>query len=113
MFAKSTRHACAGLSLMAVLVASANAQAPMTAAVYRAAVATYVKTGNPVAAFKSLFGWEQKALADAVAETIKAGDAGVNEAAALLHLEIAVAIAGLSTASTQAHLELGARLIDA
>ena len=35
-----------------------------------------------------------------------------NEAAALLHLEIGVAVAGMSTASSQGYLDLGSQLID-
>jgi tetratricopeptide (TPR) repeat protein len=112
MFAKFTRQAAAGLSVLAVAIASASAQAPTRAEVYRAAVALYVKTSDPLTAVKLLAGWEQKGLSDAVAETIKSGDVRVNEAAALLHLEIAVAIAGVSTGSTQTYLDLGSQLID-
>ena len=44
--------------------------------VYRAVVATYVKTGDPAAAVKPLLGWDRKALDAAVADTIATADAG-------------------------------------
>ena len=79
---------------------------------YRAVVATYVKTGDPAAAVTPLLGWDRKTLDAAVAETIAAADPALLEAAAVLHLEIAVAIAGISTPSSQGYLDLGSRLID-
>jgi len=112
MFAKSTRQAAAGIAFAASAVVIGHAQPEMTPAVYRAAVATYVQTGDPARAVKQLVGWDQKTLSDAVTETIKSGDPGVSEAAALLHLEIGVAIAGISTTSSQGYLNLGSRLID-
>ena len=112
MFAKSTRHAAAGIALLASAAVSGRAQVVTPPEVYRAAVATYVKTGDPAVAVKPLIGWDQKALADAVIDMIKSGDAGLNEAAAVLHLEIGVAVAGISTASSLGHLDLGSQLID-
>jgi hypothetical protein len=103
MPAKSTRYAAAGIVLLAT-VAIGRAQVAPSAAAYRDAIRVYVKTGEPALAVKRLAGWDQKALVDAVAETIKSGDPGVNEAAALLHLEIGVAIAGISTASSALNL---------
>ena len=111
MTAKSMRYAAAAGAL-AASTAIGHAQAVRTPEAYRAAVAMYVKTGDPAVAVKPLVGWDQKALADAVIETIKSGDAGLNEAAALLHLEIGVAVAGISTPSSQGYLDLGSQLID-
>jgi tetratricopeptide (TPR) repeat protein len=111
MTAKSMRYAAAAIAL-AASTAIGHAQAVRTPEVYRTAVATYVKTGDPALAVTPLIGWDQKALADAVIDTIKSGDAGLNEAAALLHLEIGVAVAGISTPSSQGYLDLGSQLID-
>jgi hypothetical protein len=111
MSAKSMRLAAVG-ALLAGAVATGHAQVARTPAVYRTAVATYEKTGDPAVAVKPLVGWDQKTLADAVVDTLKLGDANLNEAAALLHLEIGVAVAGISTASSQGYLELGSQLID-
>ena len=95
MFAKSTRHAAAGMALLAGTAVSGRAQVVTTPEVYRAAVAMYVKTGDPAVAVKPLIGWDQKALADAVIDMSKSGDAALNEAAAVLHLEIGLAVAGI------------------
>lgn len=111
MTAKSMRCTAATIALVAS-TAIGRAQAVITPEMYRAAVATYVKTGDPGLAIKPLVGWDRKALADAVLDTIKSGDAGLNEAAALLHLEIGVAVAGISIGSSQVYLDLGSQLID-
>jgi tetratricopeptide (TPR) repeat protein len=111
MLAKSMRHAAAGVALLASATI-AHAQAPATNAVYRGAVGTYVKTGNAAIAVKPLLGWDRKALDLAVADTIATGDAGLIEAAAALHLEIGVAIAGISTPSSAGHFDLGSQLVD-
>jgi tetratricopeptide (TPR) repeat protein len=105
------RYAAAASALVAS-TAIGHAQAEKTPEVYRTAVATYVKTGDPAVAVRPLVGWDQKSLADAVNDTIKSGDGRLTEAAALLHLEIGVAIAGISTPSSQGYLDLGSQLID-
>jgi tetratricopeptide (TPR) repeat protein len=112
MFAKSMRHAAAGIALLASAVVSGRAQVPAAIEVYRTVAATYVKTGDPAAAVKPILGWERKTLEAAVADTIASADSALIEAAAVLHLEIGVAIAGVSTPSSQGHIELGSKLID-
>ena len=112
MLAKSMRHAAAGLAVMGSVAAGGQAQAPAVPEVYRAAVATYVKTGEPAAAIKPLVGWDRQTFDAAVAHTIASADSPLIEAAAVLHLEIGVAIAGISTPASQGHFELGSRLID-
>jgi len=111
MPAKSIRYAAAGIAMLAS-TAVGHAQVAPSPAVYRNAVATYVKTGDPATAVKPLLGWDRKGLEAVVADTIASGDASLIEAAAVLHLEIGVAIAGISTASSHGYLELGERLTD-
>jgi tetratricopeptide (TPR) repeat protein len=110
MFAKFTRHAAAGFAVLGSVVASG--QAPTTPDVYRAVVATYVKTGDPAAAVKPLLGWDRPTLDAAVAQTVASADPTFMEAAAVLHLEIGIALAGISTPSSYGYLELGSRLVD-
>ena len=100
------------LIVLVVCSAAGHAQEKTSPAVYRNAVATYVKTGDPATAVTPLLGWDRKALDAAVADTIATGDAALIEAAAVLHLEIGVAIAGISTPSSHGYLELGERLVD-
>src|SRR5262245_39948570 len=115
MHAKFMRCAVFGIALLAGAAAGGHvrAQEPLTPASYQAAVATYLKTGNAVLAVQPLLGSDKATLAGAVAATIKAGDVRVNEAAALLQLEIGLAIAGISTPASHGYLNLGAQLIDA
>jgi tetratricopeptide (TPR) repeat protein len=89
---------------------SVRAQSPIES--YRNAVATYVKTGEPAEAVGSLAGWNNDTLKAAVRDVIAGGDARQIEAAALFHLEIGVAIAGLSTSASVGYLELGTQLVD-
>jgi tetratricopeptide (TPR) repeat protein len=110
---KSMRHTLAGLVLAVGSLTAVSAQAPPSKAeIYRGAVATYVRTGNPAVAVAPLLGWSRSDLEVAVADTIARADPAEMEAAAMLHLEIGVAIAGISTDSTAGYLDLGSRLID-
>jgi len=105
------RNAAAAVALLAS-VSIAQAQAPPAQPVYRDAVATYIKTGVAERAVLPLIGLDRKSLESGVAATLDSGDAHLIEAAALLHLEIGVAVAGLSTASSSAHFEFGAQLVE-
>ena len=111
MLAKFMRHAAAGV---AVLASSAigHAQSPTPSVIYRQAVGVYVKTGDASIAVRPLLGFDRKALELAVSDTIATGDAELIEAAAALHLEIGVAIAGISTPSSAGYLDLGSQLVD-
>jgi len=111
MPAKFMRCAAAGVALLAS-TAVGQGQAPLSSDVYRNAVATYVKTGDPAIAVKPMLGWDRKSLDAAVADVIASQDAALIEAAAVLNLEIGVAIAGISTTSSEAYFELGTLLID-
>jgi tetratricopeptide (TPR) repeat protein len=108
------RHTLAGLVLAAGSLTAVSAQAPPSKAeIYRDVVATYVRTGNPAVAVRPLIGWSRPDLEIAVTDTIARADVAELEAAALLHLEIGVALAGISTNSTAGYFDLGSRLVDA
>lgn len=111
MLARCIRYAAAGIALL-TSTAVAQPPAPPSPTGYRDAVLTYIKTGNAEVAVRPLLRWDRKSLDEGVLATLDSGDTGLIEAAALLHLEIGVAIAGLSTASTVGHFELGAQLIE-
>jgi tetratricopeptide (TPR) repeat protein len=86
--------------------------------IYREAVATYAATGDAAKAVEKLTGWHRETLEAAVKDVVARHDpwrekeAAFLEAAALLHLEIGIAVAGISTPSTQGHLELGELLVN-
>jgi tetratricopeptide (TPR) repeat protein len=105
------RYAVAGIVLLAS-TAVGQPQAPPSPTGYQDAVQVYIRTGNLEVAVRHLRGWDRRSLGDAVLATLDSADTGLIEAAALLHLEIGVAIAGVSTASTLEHIELGAQLIE-
>ena len=111
MTAKSMRYAAATLAVLAS-TAAGHAQAVTAPTAYREAVATYMRTGDAAIAVKGLVGWDWDAIDLAVADIISSQDTGLIEAAATLHLEIGVSIAGLSTPSAEGYLDRGSRLID-
>ena len=111
MAAKFMRHAVAGVALLAG-TAIGHAQAPAPVDLYRQSVAIYVKTGDTAAAVKPMGGWDQKVLTEVVKQTILTADPVLIEAAAMLHLDVGVAIMGISRASAELFLDLGAQLID-
>jgi tetratricopeptide (TPR) repeat protein len=84
--------------------------------IYRDAIALYARTGDAGIALKPLLGWGKRDIEAAVADMIKRSDARDDaariEAAAMLHLEIGVALAGVSPASAEVYLDLGSRLAD-
>jgi tetratricopeptide (TPR) repeat protein len=105
------RYAVAGIVLLASH-AVGQPQVPPSPAGYRDAVQTYIRTGNVEVAVRRLVGWDRTSLGDGVLATLDSADIGLIEAAAMLHLEIGVAIAGISSASTLGHFDLGAQLIE-
>jgi tetratricopeptide (TPR) repeat protein len=111
MPAQSIRYAAAGIVLLTSTAVGQSQQQPSPAG-YRDAVMTYMKTGDAEVAVRPLIGWDQKNLSEAVLATLDSADTNLIEAAALLHLEVGVALAGLSTASTAGHFGFGAQLIE-
>ena len=105
------RYAVAGIVLLAG-TAVGQPQAPPSPTGYHDAVQAYITTGNLEVAVRHLRGWDRKSLDEGVLAMLDSADTGLIEAAALLHLEIGVAIAGVSTASALGHIELGAQLIE-
>jgi hypothetical protein len=80
--------------------------------IYRAAVDTYVKTGDPVKAVDGLLGSDRDQLAAGVKRVIGSGNPELIEAAAMLHLEIGLAVAGISTPASAGYLDLGTDLVN-
>lgn len=110
---RSLRALAAAAVLVAAAMAQPRAQAPAASPeIYRTAVATYVKTGDPAKAVALLVGWDRDQLAAGVRDAIAGRDPRQIEAAAQLHLEIGVAIAGISTPASAGYFDLGRRLID-
>jgi tetratricopeptide (TPR) repeat protein len=104
---------------LAVLISSVSIGAQSSPnEIYREVVATYIETGDAAKSVEKLKGWRRETLEAAVKDAAarhdpwNSKDAAFLEAAALLHLEIGVAIAGISTPSTQAYLELGELLVN-
>lgn len=116
MPAKSMRLALAAVALLTGSVSIPAQSSPNE--IYRAAVGTYVRTGDAAKSVERLVGWDKSTLEstvkDVIAQTRSTGTEGAAflEAAALLHLEIGIAMAGISTASSQGYLDLGEQLID-
>jgi tetratricopeptide (TPR) repeat protein len=110
MLAKCMRLAI-GVAALAVSVATASAQTPKHLETYRAAIETYVATGDAVVAVKPLIGWSRDELEAAVKNTADAADNKRIEAAAMLHLEFGAAVVGLSTPSAEAYFELATDLL--
>lgn len=80
---------------------------------YREAVAAYLASGNAAESVKPLVGWTNEEFEAAVQAVIRRADPKELEAAAALHLEIGIAVVGLSTGGAQAYFEHGSKLIDA
>ena len=106
--------------LVGVTIATAGSsqliaqRAPRAADVYREAVANYARSRDPVIAVKPLLhSLTPRDLETAVKNVAASGNHREAENAAMLHLEIALAAAALMPEAAAAHLDLGARLIDA
>lgn len=113
MHCKPVRSALAGVVLAWVAVLPLSAQNPAAKVdIYRQAVDTYLKTGDAYKAVDQLIGWNKTDIEAAVKAVAATGDPKLIEAAALLHLEIGVAIVGISTPSAQGYFDLGVDLID-
>ena len=112
MLAKSMRPAAIALGLSALLAGAAAGQDGAAPDAYRDAIRTFVKTGDAAVAIRPIAGWDQRVFDQAVAARVAAGDHAELEAGALMHLEVAIAIVGLSFGNAERHAELGRRLID-
>jgi tetratricopeptide (TPR) repeat protein len=107
-----------GLRIVVLLTAcsltASAAQAPETTSTetYRAVIARYIATGSAAAAVKPLGGWSPKQAEAAVAAVIRRRESAELEAAAALHLEIAIGVVGISLDGAKGYLDQGSRLIE-
>ena len=81
--------------------------------IYRSAVAEYLETGDASRSARPLTGFAPDALEPAVKAILGRADPKELEAAADLHLEIGIAVAGVSVSGTAAYFEQGSRLVTA
>ena len=79
---------------------------------YRSAVDAYVRDGDISRAVLPLQTWKEQQFKDAVRDALASKDLPRIEATAVFELEIAVALAGLTSTGSGMHLEFGADLID-
>lgn len=109
MFGKSLRT----LALLVALPVAATArQSPSPLEVYRSVVTNYVKTGNAARSVVPLVGLSPAELAAVVDAVVRHNDPVELEAAAVLHLEIGIAVVGMSVSGAMSYLEQGSRLVD-
>jgi tetratricopeptide (TPR) repeat protein len=88
-----------------------QAPAPGPYETYRAAVAAYAKDGDITSAVVPLEKWSGKEFDAAIKATIANKNAAELRAAAVFHLEIGVALAGLSNNVARGHFEFGSDLL--
>lgn len=98
--------------MIGLCAGAGHAQPPAASTVYRNVVAAYLKTHNAVTVVTPMLGWDRKMLDAAVNDVMASGDEALIEAAALLHLEVGVAIAGFSAVTAQGYFDLGETLLD-
>ena len=87
--------------------------APPEVEIYRTAVAEYLKTGDAARSSRRLTGFGPDQLEPAVKAILGRADPQELEAAADLHLEIGIAVAGLSVSGAAAYFDQGSRLVTA
>lgn len=108
-------RAVTGIVLVAAIVTTSVAGQTQPAdlvATYRTAVETYAKTGNISRAVVPLQRWSGVEFDAAVKATLVGGIAGDLEAAAIFHLEIGVALVGVSSAVAAGHIRYATDLLD-
>jgi hypothetical protein len=102
------------VALLVALQAVVSArQAPDTGVyeTYRAAVSAYTKTGDITSAVIPLQYWSPKEFDVATKATIASKNAEALRAAAVFHLEIGVAVVGLSAGAAAGHFKYGSDLL--
>jgi tetratricopeptide (TPR) repeat protein len=103
------------MRIAAILVASVTTllSQPDRSAVeiYRAAVAAYLESGDAAQSVRPLTGLTPDELEPAVKAILSRADPRELEAAADLHLEIGIAVAGLSVSSAADYFDQGSRLV--
>ena len=101
-------------AIVAVSVSTLLAQPDRSATeIYRAAVAEYLKSGDAARAARPLAALGPEQLEPAVKAILARADPRELEGAADLHLEIGIAVAGLSVSGGAAYFDQGSRLVNA
>ena len=99
-------------AIVAASVTTLLAQpAPPAVEIYTTAVAEYLKTGDAARSSRPLTRFGPEDLEPAVKAILRRADPRELEAAADLHLEIGIAVAGLSVKGAAAYFEQGSRLV--
>ncbi len=111
MFAESLRTAAA--VLLALSIGTSHVRAQSDIDVYRRAIADYRAGAEAAAAVKPLMGWSADQLEAGVKAVITRADTPELEAAAAMHLEIGIAVAGLAWRSAVSYFDHAARLMAA
>lgn len=111
MFAQSMRTTAAAMACAAALSAAPTEQSGPD--VYRGVVEEYRKTGDAAKAVEPLRGWSADEIERGVQALIARADTPELEAAATLHLEIGIAVAGLAPNSALSYFDHAERLIGA
>ena len=112
MSAQCMRLAVTLLMLIGVSGAGAAAQIVDAGAVHRSAVDTYVRTGDITKAVAPLQRWSVRDFERAIDELIATNDVARMRVTSIFHLDIAVALAGLSPGTAKVHIDLGRDLLD-
>jgi tetratricopeptide (TPR) repeat protein len=98
--------------LAAIAAPTLNGQSPGASEIYRGAVAIYRHTADIGRASTPIQNWSPAEF-DAATRTMLASQSADDvAAAAIFHLEIGVALAGLSTRATELHFKYGQQLLD-
>jgi len=105
------RTAAALLVCAAAFTALPAAQSDVD--LYRSVIEEYRQTGAVAKAVRPLLGWSAERLELSVKAVIARADTPELEAAATLHLEIGIAVAGINPASSAGYFDHASRLIAA
>jgi tetratricopeptide (TPR) repeat protein len=100
-----------GTAMLLVVAETTFAQVGDAVAIYDQAIDSYVRTGDITRVVVPMQGWKPQDFDRAVDAVAARRDIDRMKAAAVLHLDIAVALAGLNTQNAKQHVELGDRLL--
>lgn len=107
MFAKCMRVALTATVALLVLPLHGVAQIPDWPAIHRGAVDLYVQTRDVTTAVAPLRQFKQQEYDRAIEALIATGDVERIRAAAVFHLDIGIALVGLSPGTSKFHLDIG------
>jgi len=100
------------LVAMVLMTTAGTSQAPTPYQTYRAVVEAYVKTGDVSRVVQPLQQWSGREFDEAIKAAVAAKIPGELKAAAILHLEIGVALVGVNASVAGGHVSYGNELLD-